>query len=88
MPTRNTLVVPCMVNSRLKTSGRKERGVGVCQLPPHERLAGDSGHREEDQRCCDVQNPEPFVVDCDEPKPFSFDGPGIAVSGWPTLSGE
>jgi hypothetical protein len=54
------MVVPCIVNMRLKTCGDTKL-LCECKLDTDdERL--DPTHREEEQRVNDVQNPESFMI--------------------------
>ena len=66
MPTKNTIVVPCMVNMRLKACGGNEVIVRHHQLDTnHCRL--QAGGDEEQQRDDDIHQAELLVVDGENP---------------------
>ncbi len=71
MATKKIIVVPCIVNIRLNTSGDTKSLCGTDELDPHDGRF-HAAEDEEQQRVKDVQKPEPFVIDRRHPlvKPF------------------
>ena len=62
MPTKNTIVVPCIVKSWLNTSGESEVVARHRELQAHqERL--DAADHQKDQRHDDVHDADLLVID-------------------------
>ena len=62
MPTKKTIVVPCIVNSRLKTCGETK---SLCGAINWMRIAAASSPptRKHQEREADVQDADPLVID-------------------------
>ena len=66
MPTKKTIVVPCMVNNWLNVSGRHGSRLGQQKLQAHhDRL--DPGDHEEDHGHEDVHDADLLVIDGGHP---------------------
>ena len=65
IPTRKTMVVPCMVKSRLKTCGETAPifGAASCNRITEANKSGDD---KEDQTRADVHQPQFFMVRRDD----------------------
>ena len=66
MPTKNTIVVPCMVKSRLKTCGETKVIVGNSELDAHQQRF-EARDDEKDERVDDVHQADLLVVDRGDP---------------------
>ncbi len=66
MPTKKTIVVPCMVKSRLKTCGETKVLLGTSELNAHQN-GFESGDDEEDERVADVHQADLLMVDGSDP---------------------
>ncbi len=66
MPTKNTIVVPCMVKSRLKTCGETKVIVGNGKLNAHQQRF-EARDEEEDERIADVHEADFLVIDRGDP---------------------
>ncbi len=81
MPTRNTMVVPCMVNMRLNVAGETKGVVGKEQLDADQQ-GFNSRHDEKDERVTDVEDAEFLVVDRHDPAMDQFEvGAAMGVCG-------
>ena len=66
MTTKKIIVVPCIVNMRLKTSGETKWLCGTIELYPHDRRF-DTANDEKHQPVDDVENPQLLVIHGDNP---------------------
>jgi hypothetical protein len=66
MPTKNTIVVPCMVKSWLNTWGETKLIVGDGKLDAHQHRF-DARNQEENESVPDVHQPDLFVIDGGDP---------------------
>ena len=62
MPTKKTIVVPCIVNNWLNVSGAEEVVARVEELPAHQEGL-DAADDQEDQAHEDVQDADLLVID-------------------------
>ena len=72
--TRKTIVVPCIVNSSLYVA-RDETLVRLRELRAHQQGHQPAGDEEDGGRG-DVEDPDPLVVDGDEPARHAAARPG------------
>ena len=66
MPTKKTIVVPCIVNSWLNVSGPRKSLRGTEQLPAHQQRL-DAADHQEDQAMQDVHDADLLVIDGGHP---------------------
>ena len=66
MATKKIIVVPCMVNMRLKTCGETKSLCGTNQLDPHDRRFDPADH-EKNKRIEDVHDAQTLVIDGRDP---------------------
>ena len=90
MATKKTMVVPCMVNMRLKTCGRNKMIVGNGKLNAHDASLR-SRHNQKEQRIDDIHQAELLVIDRSHPivqglEPSPSYLPSVELSGRGILS--
>ena len=80
MATKKIMVVPCIVNIRLKTCGETKLLCGYINWM--RMMSGfDSGDDEKEQGINDVENTEPLVIDRGHPLVERLD-PWLALQSW------